>query len=59
MLGLIGGPLLLLLSSVLIVFDVFENGSTPSGLLSLPEIAWEASLAIYRRGGGVQAKPDR
>ena len=46
MLGLIGGPLLIL-SFVLILFDVYENGSPLSGLLALPEIAWEASLAIY------------
>ena len=45
-LGLIGGPLLIL-SFVLQLFDVYDNGSALSGLLSLPEIAWEASLAIY------------
>jgi Domain of unknown function (DUF4386) len=56
MLGLIGGPLLLL-SSVLIVFDVFENGSAPSGLLSLPEIAWEASLAIFAAAVGFRPSP--
>jgi hypothetical protein len=46
LLGLIGGPLLIL-SFVLQLFDVYDNGSALSGLLSLPEIAWEASLAIY------------
>ena len=46
MLGLIGGPLLIL-SFVLTLFDVYENGSGPSTLLALPEIAWEASLGIY------------
>jgi hypothetical protein len=46
MLGLIGGPLLIL-SFVLQLFDVYENGSGPGALLSLPEIAWEASLGIY------------
>ena len=46
MLGLIGGPLLIL-SFVLILFDVYENGSGPAVLLALPEIAWEASLGIY------------
>ena len=45
-LGLVGGPLLIL-SFVLQLFDVYENGSTAGALLSLPEIAWEASLAIY------------
>ena len=46
MLGLIGGPLLIL-SFVLILFGVYENGSGPSTLLALPEIAWEVSLGIY------------
>ena len=45
-LGLIGGPLLIL-SFVLILFGAYDNGSGPSGLLALPEIAWEASLAVY------------
>ena len=44
--GLIGGPLLIL-SFVLQLFDVYANGSGPSGLLSLPEIVWEAFLGIY------------
>jgi hypothetical protein len=46
MLGLVGGPLLIL-SFVLQLFDVYENGEGPSALLALPEIAWEASLGIY------------
>jgi hypothetical protein len=46
MLGLIGGPLLIL-SFGLQLFDVYENGSGPAFLLALPEIAWEASLGIY------------
>jgi Domain of unknown function (DUF4386) len=55
-LGLIGGPLLLI-SSVLIVFDVFENGSGPSGLLSLPEIVWETSICIYCTWKGFLPSP--
>jgi hypothetical protein len=46
MLGLIGGPMLIL-SFGLTLFNVYENGSTPSFLLALPEIAWEATLGIY------------
>ena len=46
LLGLIGGPLLIL-SFLLTLFDVYDNGSGFSGLLALPEIAWEASLGIY------------
>jgi hypothetical protein len=46
MLGLIGGPLLIL-SFVLILFDVFETGSGPAFLLAAPEIAWELSVGFY------------
>jgi Domain of unknown function (DUF4386) len=46
LLGLVGGPLLIL-SFVLILCGVYENGSTASGLLTLPEAAWELSLGIY------------
>jgi hypothetical protein len=56
MLGLIGGPLLIL-SFVLILFDVYENGSAPSALLALPEIAWEASLGIYAAWKGFRPSP--
>ncbi len=44
--GLIGGPLLIL-SFVLTLLGAYKNGSTVSGLLSLPEIVWEAFLGIY------------
>ena len=56
MLGLIGGPLLIL-SFVLTLFDVYENGSGPSGLLALPEIAWEASLGVYAAWKGFRPVP--
>ena len=46
MLGLIGGPLLIL-SFVLKLCDVYEDGSALAGLLTLPEAAWELSLGIY------------
>src|SRR5215210_684991 len=46
LLGLIGGPLLIL-SFVLKLCDVYEDGSGASGLLTLPEPAWELSLGIY------------
>jgi hypothetical protein len=55
-LGLIGGPLLIL-SFVLILFGAYENGSGPSFLLALPEIAWEASLAIYCAWKGFRPSP--
>ncbi len=56
MLGLIGGPLLIL-SFVLTLFGAYENGSGPSGLLALPEIAWEASLGIYCAWKGFRRSP--
>ena len=46
LLGLIGGPLLIL-NFVLILIGVYKNGEGPSGLLTLPEAAWELSLGIY------------
>ena len=46
LLGLIGGPLLIL-NFVLILTGVYKNGEGPSGLLTLPEAAWELSLGIY------------
>ncbi len=46
MIGLIGGPLLIL-SHVLILCGAFKNGEGPSGLMTLPEAAWELSLGIY------------
>jgi Domain of unknown function (DUF4386) len=56
MLGLIGGPLLII-SFVLIVFGVYENGSAPSFFMALPEIAWEASLGIYAAWKGFRPSP--
>jgi hypothetical protein len=56
MLGLIGGPLLIL-SFVLILFDVYENGSSDAALLAVPEIAWEASLGIYAAWKGFRRSP--
>jgi Domain of unknown function (DUF4386) len=46
LLGLVGGPLLIL-SFVMILIGVYKNGEGPSGLLTLPEAAWELSLGIY------------
>ena len=57
MLGLVGGPMLIL-SFVLILFGVYENGSGPAFLLALPEIAWEASLGIYAAWKGFRRAPD-
>lgn len=56
MLGLVGGPMLIL-SFVLILFGVYENGSGAAFLLALPEIAWEASLGIYAAWKGFRPSP--
>jgi hypothetical protein len=46
LLGLIGGSLLIL-NFVLILTGVYKNGEGPSGLLTIPEAAWELFLGIY------------
>ena len=46
LLGLIGGPVLIF-SFVMILIGVYKNGEGPSGILTLPEAAWELSLGIY------------
>jgi hypothetical protein len=46
LLGLIGGPLIIL-SFAMMLIGVYKNGEGPSGLLTLPEAAWELSLGIY------------
>ncbi|HEX2050120.1 MAG TPA: DUF4386 domain-containing protein [Actinomycetota bacterium] len=56
MLGLIGGPMLIL-SFVLILFGVYENGSGPAFLLAMPEIVWEASLGVYAAWKGFRPSP--
>jgi hypothetical protein len=56
MLGLVGGPLLIL-SFVLKLFDVYEDGSGASFLVALPEIAWELSLGIYCAWKGFRPSP--
>jgi hypothetical protein len=46
MLGLIGGPLIIL-SGTAIMFDLFEPGSGPQVIATVPEFFWELSLGIY------------
>jgi hypothetical protein len=43
---LIGGPVLTL-SFAVILAGVHKNGETPSGILTLPEAAWELALGVY------------
>lgn len=56
MMGLIGGPMLIL-SFILILFGVYENGSGPAFLLAAPEIVWEASLGVYAAWKGFRPSP--
>jgi hypothetical protein len=56
MLGLIGGPMLIL-SFVLIMFGVYDNGPGPAGLMTLPEAVWEASPGIYCAWKGLRPSP--
>jgi hypothetical protein len=46
MLGLIGGPLLLV-AFVGVLFGVFEQVSLPVAIATIPEFLWELSLGIY------------
>ncbi len=46
MLGLIGGPLAFV-GGVFVLFGAFDQPSDPLLAFTLPEIAWELSLAVY------------
>jgi Domain of unknown function (DUF4386) len=46
MLGLIGGPLIIL-SGTAVLFGVFDAGSAPQVIATIPEFFWELSLGIY------------
>jgi hypothetical protein len=46
MLGLIGGPLLLV-AFVGVLFGVFAQVSLPAAIATIPEFLWELSLGIY------------
>jgi hypothetical protein len=54
LLGLVGGPLLIL-SFAMILGGVYKNGEGPSGLLALPEAAWELALGSYCAWNGFRA----
>jgi hypothetical protein len=56
MLGLIGGPLICL-SGIGVLFDVFELGSAPQGIATIPEFLWELSLGIYLIAKGFKPSP--
>jgi hypothetical protein len=55
-LGLIGGTLICL-SGIGVLFDVFEQGSAPQLIATIPEFFWELSLGVYLAVKGFKASP--
>jgi hypothetical protein len=56
MLGLIGGPLIIL-SGTLVLFDVIEPGSSVQAIATIPEFFWELLLGIYLIVKGFKPSP--
>jgi len=56
MLGLVGGPLLLL-SAAAIMLGLTERGGTLQGIATIPEFFWELSLGIYCVVKGFKPSP--
>ena len=56
MLGLVGGPLLLL-SAAAIMLGLAERGGTLQGIATIPEFFWELSLGIYCVVKGFRPSP--
>jgi Domain of unknown function (DUF4386) len=56
MLGLIGGPLIFA-SSIAVLFGAYEQTEGAHFILSLPELAFEASIAIYLIVKGFKPSP--
>lgn len=56
LLRLIGGPLAFA-GGTAVLFGLFEQPSAPLFLLTIPEILWEASLALYLTFKGFWPSP--
>ncbi len=54
--GLIGGPLLML-SGIAVLLGVIPQFSPVQGILTIPEIIWEAFLGLYLTFHGFKASP--
>jgi hypothetical protein len=54
--GLIGGPLLVAVA-VAVLLGVIPQGSAVQGILTLPEIVWEAFLGLYLTFKGFKSSP--
>jgi hypothetical protein len=55
-LGLIGGPLIIA-SGTAILLDVFDPGSAPQVIATVPEFIWELALGIYLIVKGFRPSP--
>lgn len=55
-LGLVAGPVLCA-SGIAVMFGVFEVGSAPQLIATIPEILWELSLGIYLTVKGFKPSP--
>jgi hypothetical protein len=56
MLGLIGGPLIIL-AGILVIYDVIDAGGAIQGVMTIPEAFWELSLGIYLVVKGFRPAP--
>lgn len=56
MLGLIGGPLIVL-SGIGVLLGLFDSGSSPQVIATIPEFFWELSLGIYLVVKGFRPSP--
>jgi Domain of unknown function (DUF4386) len=54
--GLIGGPLIFA-SGIAVLFGLYDQVSVWSGIATIPEFLWEASLAIYLVARGFRPSP--
>ncbi len=56
LLGLIGGPLVFA-SGIAVLFGLYDQVSVWSGIFTVPEFLWEASLGIYLIVKGFRNSP--
>jgi uncharacterized protein DUF4386 len=56
MLGLIGGPLIIL-SGIGVMFDLYDAGGPVQGIATAPEFIWELALGIYPLVWGFKSSP--
>ncbi len=55
-LALVAGPLIII-SGILVMYDVIDAGSPVQGLMSVPEALWELSLGLYLVFKGFKPAP--